>query len=96
MSENNAPVYRICEHITARAVDGEVFIMDLRSLRTYALNKTAAFVWSLIDGGRSRDDICRVVLDRYDVAPEAACVEVADLLATLATEQLISTAAPDA
>jgi hypothetical protein len=93
MTEEHAPVYRVCEHITSREVDGEVFLMDLRSLHTYALNRTAAFVWSLVDGRRSREDICRAATERFEIAPDACRGEIAELLAVLEAEQLISPSA---
>jgi hypothetical protein len=96
MSEEPAPVYRVCDHITAREVDGEVFLMDLRSLYTYALNPTAAFVWSRLDGRRSLEDICRAASETYDIAPEACRGEIAELLGILEAEGLISPALRDA
>lgn len=96
MSEELAPVYRVCEHITSRKVDGEIFLMDLRSLNTYALNSTAAFVWSLIDGRSTREDIIRTALERYDIAPDICRGDIAELLAVFESERLISTTAHDA
>lgn len=89
MKEN--PVYRVCEHITSREVEGEAFIMDLRSLHTYALNTTAAFIWLQIDGFRTSEDIFRAVMERYDIAPDICRGEVSELLSLLETEGLIST-----
>ena len=96
MSENDARVFRVCEHITSRMVDDEVFLMDLLSLHTYALNTTAAFVWSLLDGRRSMEDICRAAMERYDIAPETCRGEIGELLDLFIAERLISPAVPDA
>ncbi len=96
MTEELAPVYRVCEYITSRKVDGEIFVMDLRSLHTYALNSTAAFVWSLIDGRSTREDMCRAALERYDIAPDICRRDIAELLAVFETERLITTTAHDA
>lgn len=93
MSEQLEKIFRIREHVTTRMVDGEAFIMDLGTLHTYFLNKTAAFVWSLLDGVKSMNDICIAVADRFDVDPETCNTQVVVLLGALMDEHLVSTVA---
>ena len=78
--------YRKSPEVIARDVAGEVLLVpirrrvaDLHSI--YALNDVAATVWNLIDGDRTISAISDALLERYDVQPERASRDVAELMA---------------
>jgi hypothetical protein len=50
---------RLAEHVAWREINGETFIIDLRTKMMYGLNATAGRVWKAIDDERQADDIAR-------------------------------------
>lgn len=94
MNGNDIP--RINEHVTARVIGGEVFLMHLPTARTYALNETASFAWMLLDGARTVDGIIAAALEEYDVSGEECRDAIVEALGTLVAEGLVSLATPDA
>ncbi len=63
---------RTAAGVVARNVGGETVLVptraDLASFdRIYVLSRVGAFLWPLLDGTRDRDELCRLVRERYDV-----------------------------
>jgi hypothetical protein len=70
---------RTAAGVVARNVGGETVLVPTRADvasfdRIYLLSKVGAFLWPHIDGTRDRDELCRLVRERFDVA---ATVDVA-------------------
>lgn len=64
---------RAAEGVIARHIGGETVLVPTRADvasfdRIFLLSRVGAFLWPLIDGSRDRDELCRLVRDRYDVA----------------------------
>ncbi len=53
-------------------------IADMTSV--YTLNETGAFIWELIDGKKSVEEIIEAVIDKYDVDREKATKDVLSLI----------------
>ena len=53
-------------------------IADMTSV--YTLNETGAFIWELIDGKKSVEEIIEAVIDKYDVDREKATKDVFSLI----------------
>jgi hypothetical protein len=58
--------------IIARHVGGETVLVPTRVevadfKNVYLLSKVGAFLWQQLDGTRDRDELCRLVRDRYAV-----------------------------
>ena len=49
-------------------------IADMTSV--YTLNETGAFIWELIDGRKSVEELIKAVIDKYDVDKETATTDV--------------------
>lgn len=49
-------------------------IADMTSV--YTLNETGAFIWELIDGTKSVEDLIEAVIDKYDVDQKKATKDV--------------------
>ena len=49
-------------------------IADMTSV--YTLNETGAFIWELIDGKKSVEELINAVVDKYDIDPEKATKDV--------------------
>jgi len=49
-------------------------IADMTSV--YTLNETGTFIWELIDGKKSVEDLIKAVIDKYDIDKETAARDV--------------------
>ena len=73
---------RRVEGYRMETLDDEVLLFNPAQTRIIALNASAALIWQLLDGTRSRSEIVALISEAY---PEAGNVggDVDDLLATL-------------
>lgn len=70
---------RVAPGVVARNVGGETVLVpthaDVASFdRIFLLSRVGAFLWPLLDGTRDRDELCRLVRERYAV-PAAVDVD---------------------
>lgn len=49
----------------------------------FVLNELAAFIWELLPHVETEEQICRAVLEEYDVSEETAARDVAEFLGKL-------------
>ena len=82
------------EAAVTRRIAGETVIVpvrddvaDLDSI--YTLNETGTFVWDLLDGQRSVEELIDAVVVEFEVAREVAAADVARLIASLREEGLL-------
>jgi hypothetical protein len=82
------------ESFVTRRIAGETIIVpisgnvgDLESV--YTLNDVGSFIWQLIDGDRTAQALAAAVCAEYDVGPEQAARDVAELLDTLESRGLV-------
>jgi hypothetical protein len=82
------------EAAVTRRIAGETVIVpvrddvaDLDSI--YTLNETGTFVWDLLDGRRTVDQLIDAVVAEFEVAREVAAADVARLIASLRDEGLL-------
>ena len=68
MSDVIKKIPRISEDITTRILGDEAVIMNLKTVKTYSLNETAARIWSFINGSRTIHDIVQKMFEEYDVS----------------------------
>jgi len=61
-------------------LDGEGFLLDPVGQRLYRLNDSATLVWSLVKEGRSKGEICELLVVEYGVAAEEAPRFLDDIL----------------
>lgn len=81
-------IYNKSKNIVTREIEGEVILVPVVSEATemdsiYVLNETSSFIWNLLDGKNSLDDILNRMLDTYDVTPERAKKDIKDFINTL-------------
>lgn len=70
-------------------VDGEVVILNLNSTSYFGLDEVGAYIWDWLSEPRTVGEICKAVLDHFDV-DEATCkIDVTDLLVGLEQAGLI-------
>jgi Coenzyme PQQ synthesis protein D (PqqD) len=72
-----------------REIDGEVVIISPEDSQVHELNETASLIWKHADGTHGLEEITAQVAAVYDVAPEAARTDVAELIAQLDEKRLL-------
>ena len=88
---------RTAPGVVARNVGGETVLVPTRVNvaqfdRIFLLSKVGAFLWPLLDGTRDRDELCRLVRERFSVLAGADVGQVADtFLAGLTARGLVET-----
>jgi len=88
-SEQLREIPHVPDYITSRFLSGEAFIMNLKNLKTYSLNETAACIWSCIDGSRSIEEIVDKILDEYDISDTQCRTAVRETIEQFHTEELV-------
>jgi len=67
-------------------------IADMDSV--YTLNETGAFIWELIDGKNSVEDLIEAVIKEYDTDNETATADVLSFFETMSKYLIINPPAP--
>lgn len=70
-------------------IDGETVILHLDVGKYYGLNEVGTFVWDLLQEPRSVDELCREVVDAYEVDRDRCRPDVEDLLVDLVEKDLV-------
>ena len=78
----------IKKELIKREIAGDVILVPVgKSVydanRLFVLNELAAFIWDLLPNVDTEADICKAVLEAYDVSEETAARDVADFLGRL-------------
>jgi hypothetical protein len=55
----------------------------------FILNELGAFIWNLLPEVNTADEICKAVLEEYDVHQETAAADIAEFLDKLKTMQIL-------
>lgn len=87
---------RTAPGVVARNIGGETVLVptraDIASFdRIFLLSRVGAFLWPLLDGTRDRDELCRLVRERFEVPPEVDVGKDVDtFLAALTARGLVT------
>ncbi len=81
--------------VAAKVIDGEAILINLSTGLYYSMGKVGGRIWSLIEQNYNTDDIASAIAVEYDVPTATAAADVAELVAQLATENLIEAGAAD-
>jgi hypothetical protein len=76
------------------ALDEEIVILNLENSLYFGLEGVAACIWNAIKEPTNAAEICREVMDRFEVGEEQCRTEVLEFLEQLATAGLIETTSP--
>jgi hypothetical protein len=78
-----------------RDLAGEVVLLNLQSGVYYGLDTVGSRVWQLLMESRGLDEVCAIMLDEYDVDPDALRADVKRLVGELSDKGLVMVAAGD-
>lgn len=81
--------YERVPECTYRDIQGEVVIISPTSGKVHLLNPVASFVWLLLDGGRSCDDLIQEICAEFQVGPDEARADLADFIMELEQADII-------
>ena len=87
---HGAPIRRSPDVAFRRLDSGEAVLLHVESGSYHGLNATGALLWELIDGTRSRDDVCAELRNRTTDAPPDVEGVVDGFLEALRSRNLIS------
>ena len=84
----------IKKELIKREIAGDTILVPvgksvLDSNGLFMLNELGAFIWDLLPGMESEDEICNAVLAEYDVSSETARQDVAEFLQKLRAMEII-------
>jgi len=75
--------------VVSKPVGDAVVLVHVASNRIFELNESGARIWALVEGGASRDEICRRLREEFETDGGNVDASVDDLLADLASQGLI-------
>lgn len=84
----------IKKELIKREIAGETILVPVgktvfESNGLFALNEVAAFIWDMLPNVDSQEDICKAVLEAYDVSAQEAARDVAEFLDKLKQMHII-------
>jgi hypothetical protein len=77
------------ERVLATRVEDQLALFDVDVGSYYGLDQVGGRVWELCDGSREVSDLVAVIGDEYDVPLDVVALDLKELLADLASENLI-------
>jgi hypothetical protein len=78
--------------VTAHTIGAETVILDLASGTYFGLDPVGTRIWQLMEEQKSLSEVCRVMLDEYDISCEILERDVLALAYELASKKLIDVA----
>ena len=89
-----AMVYRPASDLVMRRVGREAVVVPVRNRvgdldSVFTLNEVACRVWELLDGSTPVESIVTAICGEFDVEPDVASTDVADLMRNLEEAQLV-------
>ena len=84
----------IKKELITREIAGETILVPVGktvydSHGLFVLNELGAFIWGILPRVNSEEEICKAVLEEYDVSPEVVAADVAEFLGQLRQMDII-------
>ena len=91
---NGERVYKRADDVICRQVGHESILVPISNNvgnldYIFTLSPVAGRIWELLDGSRTVDQIVATICDEYDVTPEQAAADMAELVSNLAEVSLV-------
>jgi hypothetical protein len=85
--------WRYGKHVAWRKVAGEAVILNVDTAVYYSLDSVGLRMWELLGGGKTSEEIGRVMAEEYDAPPEQIQRDIEALSRLLIREKLIEPSA---
>ena len=84
----------IKKELIKREIAGDTILVPvgktmLDSNGLFVLNELGAFIWDLLPDADSEEDICKAIVEQYDVARETAQMDVSEFMEALRSMGII-------
>jgi len=89
MSPGSPKIQRNPKVVSRELADGDSVLLHLESGSYHGLNRTGSFIWELIDGERTEDELCAEARRRLPGSPPDVDAVVAAFLAELRGRDLV-------
>lgn len=76
-------------HVIWKVVGDEAVFLDTRAGNYYLLNQTGARIWTLLTENKTTDEVAAIIAREFQTTPEAAKVDIAQLLESLLAAEII-------
>ena len=81
----------ISRDVVGRIYDQEGVLVNTRKAQIKVINEVGAYIWSIVDGVRSVQEIARAVSTQYDVELDQAEQDTLEFVRDLSQKGLIET-----
>ena len=90
-------IYRRRDNVVCRRIAGETLLIPIRGnlvdmQRLFVLEGAGDFIWEMIDGSRTTDDIRKAITGHFDMAAQDAGADLDEFITELAQRELIAEA----
>ncbi|MCC5904791.1 MAG: PqqD family protein [Balneolaceae bacterium] len=75
--------------VVASPIDDEMVMFDADAGKYYGLNRVAASAWNLLEESKTVEELCKELLEIYDISEEQCQQEVLNFLPDLEDKGLI-------
>lgn len=82
-------LYPVNDRALCRQIGEEAVILDLDSGAYYGLNATGTRVWELLELGTPVSDICKLMLEEFEVTPDSLNNDIEELMRDLLAKGLV-------
>lgn len=89
MTDMDSQTYRRSEQALVAPVGDDIVALHVANGFCYGMESVAADVWRTLEEPASLDQLCSLMIERYEVEPETCRRELATLLHQLEQEGLI-------
>lgn len=70
-------------------IDGETVILHVDAGKYYGFNEVGTYVWDLLQRPRTVEEVCRAVVEEYDVTYDRVRDDVDEIVRELAEKDLV-------
>ena len=84
-----ARTVRVPDHVLARAVDGELVLLNLDNEQYYGLDETGRVIWEVLIDAPTTESALEVLLEQFDVDAGTLAADLDQLLEELSVRGLL-------
>ena len=86
---NDSMRFQTDTEVSFQRLGDETVLVHLGTGRIHHANATGSRIWELLEGGRSVEELLKILQDEFDAPPDRLQQEVAAFIEQLAAEKMI-------